>query len=62
MWLSLHTIMVALVHGFSRSNVACKNKKIAFVHKHDKLANGVVRNDKHECKFYEFSDIKHVKS
>lgn len=52
-------MMVALIVGISRYNVACKEKNPCTFkqYKEDKLVNEVSKNDTHECKFYELMDL-----
>lgn len=55
MWLKLHARMVALICGFTQTVVACKKKFNAIYkqYKEDKIAIGILGNDRHECRFCE---------
>lgn len=50
--------MVALVLGFSRCSIACKNNCFALFkqYKEGKLANAVLGYDIYEYRFFEFMD------
>jgi len=53
-WARPHARMLAMVQNFTRSSITCK-KKIPYIFKEckeEKLANGVLGNDRHECWFF----------
>jgi hypothetical protein len=57
-WVKLHTRMSAAIPGFPRIPIACKWKFNAIYkqYKDDKIANGILGNDCHECPFYDVLD------
>jgi hypothetical protein len=50
--------MLASIFGFLRILIACKWKFNAIYkqYKDDKIANGILDNDHHECPFYDALD------
>jgi hypothetical protein len=46
------------IHGFKNSAMACKRKfnTLYMQYREDKVANNILGNDHHDCKFYESLD------
>ena len=71
MWHKLHTRILCQLPNFKKSTVACKKKfnSLFKMYKEDKISNGISKESRHECKYFEELDtwwhqanfvIKHI--